>query len=327
MNSNKCIIIGKNSDYPGKKFVVEGGILDIKVENGKLLVYTKDGSPAGMIFNMKHPNIPDSQDPELVSNEKIIKWLEKEVYDPTCTVVKVTKANLKAEKNSIVLVASLNIKEEKDQEEPNKETSISNENEEIKEDEQNTQVESEICDDYSISPLEVLEYEESMASTISHVAVYAGSFDPITNGHLDIIQKAAKSFDKVIIAVAQNEEKESYLTIEDRKKLVEIAIEGIHLKNVEIKTLENELLTDFMKREHIMHSVRGLRFSEDFIDEQRLYLINKSLYPEMEVHYFMCDIELIHVSSSAVRTLMSYNSSLEGFVPLAVEQALKKIKA
>lgn len=157
--------------------------------------------------------------------------------------------------------------------------------------------------------------------------VYAGSFDPITYGHIDIIKKAARDFDEVIIGVLINESKTPMLSVSIRKKMIENMIIKENLTNVKVYDF-NGLLIDFMRLHHSNILIRGLRTSEDFIYEQRNYLVNKDLDENIETHYFMSNPDYIHVSSSLVRTLLKQNFNnkylcLEKYLPKYLIQYLK----
>lgn len=150
------------------------------------------------------------------------------------------------------------------------------------------------------------EKEINMINKKEKIVVYAGSFDPITYGHIDIIKKAARDFNKVIVGILVNEEKEPMLSFLVRKHMIEDVIKQENLNNVQVKYF-NGLLVNFMKNVNSNILIRGLRTSEDFIYEQRNYLVNKDLNHNIETHYFMSNPEYIHVSSSLVRTLLKQN--------------------
>ena len=143
-------------------------------------------------------------------------------------------------------------------------------------------------------------------------AVYPGSFDPVTNGHIDIIRRAANIFDKVVVSVFVNKSKNSAFTVEERVKMLEDAT--AELKNVEI-TSSDKLVVSFMKEKNIKIIIKGLRMISDFEYEFQMALANREQNPEIETMFMMTSSELSHVSSSLVRELASYGGNLENLVP------------
>ena len=143
-------------------------------------------------------------------------------------------------------------------------------------------------------------------------AVYPGSFDPVTNGHLDIIRRAANIFDKVVVSVFVNKSKNSAFSVEERVKMLEAAT--AELENVEI-TSSDKLLVTFMKEKDIRIIIKGLRMISDFEYEFQMALANREQNPEIETMFMMTSSELSHVSSSLVRELAGYGGNLENLVP------------
>lgn len=153
------------------------------------------------------------------------------------------------------------------------------------------------------------------------IAIYPGSFNPITNGHLDIAIRAAKIFDKLIIGVYEKPDKPILFTTAERVELVRQAIAG--LPNVEVAPF-NGLTVDFAKKMKAQVMVRGLRMSADFETEFDMAMMNKRLYPELETVCFMARVEYQFLSSSLLKEVASLGGNIEELVPPPVAAALKK---
>lgn len=152
------------------------------------------------------------------------------------------------------------------------------------------------------------------------VAVYPGSFDPITNGHLDITIRAAKLFDKIIMAVCDAPNKRLLFSTEERVKLAREATAG--LPNVEVAAFTG-LAVNFAKevKAHVM--VRGLRMTSDFEREFELAMINKQLYADLEMVSFMASLQYQFLSSSLLKEVASLSGNIKDLVPENVAKALK----
>jgi pantetheine-phosphate adenylyltransferase len=153
------------------------------------------------------------------------------------------------------------------------------------------------------------------------IAIYPGSFDPITNGHLDIATRAAKIFDKLVIGVYENPNKPILFTAEERVELIKQAT--AHLPNVEVKSFGG-LTVDFAKEVKAQAMVRGLRMSADFEREFDMAMMNKKLYPELEFVCLMSRVEFQFLSSSLLKEAASLGGDIDGLVPKPVAAALKK---
>ncbi len=157
-------------------------------------------------------------------------------------------------------------------------------------------------------------------------ALYAGSFDPLTNGHLDIITRASKLCDKLVVGVIVNPSKKPMLTFEERTKLIsDVTCE---LKNVEVGVF-NGLLADYVNKEGFDLVIRGLRATTDFEIEMQMAQMNARLYSEkVETVFLMTAPEYSFVSSSMIKEVFSFNGSIKGLVPQAVLDFMceKKIK-
>lgn len=152
------------------------------------------------------------------------------------------------------------------------------------------------------------------------VVVYPGSFDPITFGHIDVIERASKIFDKVIVAAANNPEKKSLFSVDERLGLVKNSL--INLKNVEVDSF-NGLLVDYLDKKGCFLVLRGLREVSDFQFEFQQAMTNRKLNNKMETIFVMTDEKYFYLSSSLVKELARLKGSLSEFVPNHVEIALK----
>ena len=148
-------------------------------------------------------------------------------------------------------------------------------------------------------------------------AVFPGSFDPVTSGHLDLIKRASKMFDRLILGVLINSSKKPLLTVEERVRLLKEVTKD--LKNVEVEAFDG-LLVDFVDRCDADVIVRGLRTSNDFEYELPLAQANYKLNESADTIFLATSPEYSYVSSSAVKELMRYNADISGFVP---EESLK----
>ena len=156
------------------------------------------------------------------------------------------------------------------------------------------------------------------------IAIYSGSFDPITNGHVDLIHRACKLFDKVIIAIAQNANKDSFLSIDQRVKAVETAIEP--LTNTRVLSF-NSLLVDLAREHNAQIIIRGLRAVSDFDYEFQLSGMNKRLNPAIETLFMTPSEEFANISSSLVREILFLGGDISQFVPESVKTILIRSSA
>ncbi|WP_166238067.1 pantetheine-phosphate adenylyltransferase [Paenibacillus turpanensis] len=152
------------------------------------------------------------------------------------------------------------------------------------------------------------------------IAVYPGSFDPVTCGHLDIIHRAAKQFDKLIVAVLNNTAKNALFTLEERQQLLR-QVTG-HLPNVEVDGFR-DLLVNYMthKKAHVI--VRGLRAVSDFEYELQMASANQKLNPDVETFFMMTNPKYSYLSSSIVKELAKFHGDVSDFVPDEVAEALR----
>ena len=152
-------------------------------------------------------------------------------------------------------------------------------------------------------------------------AIYPGSFDPLTNGHLDVIQRATKLFDRVIVAVAESDSKHPLFTLQERLKLVQKAVR--HLPNVEADAFDG-LLVKYAARRSAHAVVRGLRAVSDFEFEFQLALMNRKLNERVETIFMMPRDTYTFLSSRMVKEIARLDGDVSAFVPAHVEAALKK---
>lgn len=150
-------------------------------------------------------------------------------------------------------------------------------------------------------------------------ALTPGTFDPITNGHMDVITRASRIMDEVIVAVAVSDKKTPLFTLEERVSLVEQAVS--HLPNVRVEPF-NELLVDFARRMDAEVVVKGLRAITDFEYEFQMTAMNYKLDKELETAFIMSPPQYMYLSSSIVREIASMGGSLDGLVPECVKLAL-----
>lgn len=153
------------------------------------------------------------------------------------------------------------------------------------------------------------------------IAVYPGSFDPITNGHLDVIERASRLYDKLIVGVLSNVSKQPLFTVGERVKMIAQVTE--HLENVEVDSFTG-LLVDFAKSKKATVIVKGLRTVADFEYEFQMALLNKALNPEYETMFMMTDTKYSYISSSMVRELAGFHGDLTGLVPREIIKVIKE---
>lgn len=153
------------------------------------------------------------------------------------------------------------------------------------------------------------------------IAVYPGSFDPITNGHLDIIERASRVYDKLVVGVLSNGNKNPLFTADERVKMIRLVTK--HLNNVEVDTFTG-LLVDFATSKNATVIVKGLRTVADFEYEFQMALLNKALNPEYETMFMMTNTKYSYISSSMVKELAGFHGDLTGFVPCEIIESIKE---
>ncbi len=156
---------------------------------------------------------------------------------------------------------------------------------------------------------------------MSKIAIYPGTFDPITNGHIDLVQRTLKIFDKVIIAVAPSQKKEPLFTIEERLGLIEESIKG--LKGAKVEAF-NGLLVDYARGRKSIAILRGLRAVSDFEYELQMALMNRRLDANIETVFMMPSEEYTFLTSTMVKEVASFGGAVKGLVPEVVEKGLRE---
>ncbi|QKF64709.1 pantetheine-phosphate adenylyltransferase [Campylobacter corcagiensis] len=154
--------------------------------------------------------------------------------------------------------------------------------------------------------------------------IYPGTFDPITNGHIDVIKRALRFFDKVVVAIALNDAKKPFFSIDKRLEMVSLATSN--LGDVEVKSFDT-LLVDFAKKENIATVIRGLRAVSDFEYELQMGYANSSLWDKFETVYLMPTLQNAFISSSVVRSIAYHSGDVSHLVPKEILGYLKEINA
>ena len=152
------------------------------------------------------------------------------------------------------------------------------------------------------------------------IIIYPGTFDPIHNGHIDIAERAALLFDKLIFVVADNDQKTPMFTIKERIIMIERATE--HIKNITVSST-SDLIVNFAKREKAVALIRGLRHVSDFEFEFQMAMMNFHLNPEIITLFMMPDEQYIHINSTVIKNVSRLNGNISTYVPKSVEEYLK----
>jgi pantetheine-phosphate adenylyltransferase len=153
------------------------------------------------------------------------------------------------------------------------------------------------------------------------IGIYPGSFDPITNGHLDILTRSLELFDTVVIAIAHNIEKKGLFTVEERKDLIRQSVNGN--SHVIIDSFQG-LTADYVKQVNARFVIRGLRAMSDFESEFQMASMNRNMNMEMDTIFMMTSKDYFFVSSRTVKEVASFGGSVKGCVPEVVEEALRR---
>jgi pantetheine-phosphate adenylyltransferase, bacterial len=155
----------------------------------------------------------------------------------------------------------------------------------------------------------------------SEVAIYPGSFDPPTYGHMNIVERGLKIFKKIVVAVALNTSKKTLLTPEERVRLFRKIFRNHH-RNVEVDFFEG-LLVDYVKKKKAKVVLRGLRTVADYEYELQMSFSNKNLYPEMETLFMMTESRFSHISSTIIKEIAFFGGSIKNLVHPDVEKAIR----
>ena len=150
--------------------------------------------------------------------------------------------------------------------------------------------------------------------------VFSGSFDPVTNGHIDLIKRARQIFGAVRVVVFHNAAKQPRFSVEERVSFLQTALQGE--ENITVDSF-NGLLTDYMKQNGLTTVLRGLRSAHDWNHERTNAYFNKQFYPELETIFLPADEKHLFISSSAVKEAAKHGADISGFVPACVAKALQ----
>jgi pantetheine-phosphate adenylyltransferase len=156
---------------------------------------------------------------------------------------------------------------------------------------------------------------------MKRTAIYPGTFDPFTNGHLSLVKRGLKIFDRIIIAVGDNLQKKTLFDLEERKRIIADALEG--MDGVEVDSFGN-LLVEYARRRDVTAVIRGLRAVSDFEYELQLALMNRKLNRELETVFLMPSLRYIFLSSTIVKEAAEFGGDVSDLVPPSVDVALKK---
>lgn len=159
-------------------------------------------------------------------------------------------------------------------------------------------------------------------------AIYPGSFDPVTNGHLDIIERGSKLFDEIIVAVLNNPDKNPMFSVEERRALLGEVLPEIHAGDCRLIVEDfSGLLVEYAKQKQVQTIVRGIRAISDYEYELQMALMNRKLAPEIETVFLMAAEEYSYVSSRLVKQVFVLGGTIDGFVPAkALERMREKLK-
>jgi pantetheine-phosphate adenylyltransferase len=159
-----------------------------------------------------------------------------------------------------------------------------------------------------------------MKRSLNTIAIYPGTFDPITNGHIDLVRRTLKIFDEVVIAVAPSQKKQPLFSVEERIVLIKKSIR--HIKGAKTDAFSS-LLVDYVTNRKSIAIIRGLRAISDFEYELQMALMNRRLNANIEAVFMMPSEEYTFLSSTLVKEVASFGGSVKGLVPEAVEKAIK----
>ena len=156
---------------------------------------------------------------------------------------------------------------------------------------------------------------------MSLIAIYPGTFDPITNGHIDVIERASSIFDSIVVVIAKNPKKESLFSESERFEMVKDSVK--HLSNVKVE-ITDTLTVDFAKKVGAIAIIRGIRAVSDFDYEFQIGLMNRKLCPELTTIFLMPNEKYTYLNSSIIRELSRYGADISEFVPPVVAKKLRE---
>ena len=157
---------------------------------------------------------------------------------------------------------------------------------------------------------------------MTKVALFPGSFDPLTNGHLDLIERSTKLFDKVIVGVFVNTNKTALFTLEEKLALIKETV--AHLENVEVIVQETKLTVESAAQLGAKFLIRGIRNVKDYEYEKDIAMMNHHLAPELETVFLLADEAYAHVSSSLLKEVLKFGGDVSAYLPQPVNQALNQ---
>ncbi|MGX6961487.1 pantetheine-phosphate adenylyltransferase [Vagococcus xieshaowenii] len=156
---------------------------------------------------------------------------------------------------------------------------------------------------------------------MTKIALFPGSFDPFTNGHLDTVERAAKMFDRVIVAIMTNTSKQSLFTLEEKLTLTKRAL--AHLDNVEVMESSLDLTVNLAKKLGATVLIRGIRNMTDYEYEKNIAHMNHDLAPEVETVFLLSPPELSRISSSLIKEIAMFGGDVSAYLPTAINEAVK----
>ncbi|MGX4686505.1 pantetheine-phosphate adenylyltransferase [Vagococcus sp. JNUCC 83] len=157
--------------------------------------------------------------------------------------------------------------------------------------------------------------------TKKRIALFPGSFDPVTNGHLNTIEKASKLFDELVVGVFTNTTKQTLFTATERQVFIEDEVQS--LKNVSVRLCDNDLTINIAKELGADYLIRGIRNQMDYEYEKSIAVLNKHLSSHIETIFLISDEEYNHISSSMIKEIAKFTGDVSDFVPKTVNEALK----
>lgn len=157
---------------------------------------------------------------------------------------------------------------------------------------------------------------------MTRIALFPGSFDPLTNGHLNMIERSTKMFDKVIVGVFVNTNKTALFTLDEKLILIKEAV--AHLKNVEVIVQESKLTVESATELGAAFLIRGIRNVKDYEYEKDIAIMNRHLAPELETVFLLADEPYAHVSSSLIKEVLKFGGDVSNYLPKSVNQALNQ---